>query len=91
MRGFQGPDGTLGDLTTEYGGVRTLAFLVITVYPVLVPLLSFSLLFQARHAIRQRQVTRLSRGLHFLHDAYEPRFFYWEVACLSSSLALLRP
>ena len=89
--GRLGPDGALGELSPAYEQVRALAFLMITAYPVLVPLLSFSLLFKARHAIQQRQVTRLSRGLHFLHDAYEPRFFYWEVACLSSSLALLRP
>ena len=53
--------------TREYSAVRSIAFLIITVYPLLVPLVFFSLLWHVHDVILAGKRTRLTRGLFFLH------------------------
>ena len=61
----------MAEHTEEYTSLRSVAFMVITVYTLLVPLFFFSLLWRVRDFIMAGKQTRLTRSLFFLHGACE--------------------
>ena len=63
----------------DYRMIQILAVLGICMYPIGVPLCYAMLLFRARVAITSEKGTKLSHATRFLHDAYKPRFFWWEL------------
>ena len=63
-----------------YGPVLRLAWAAIILYPIAVPLTYALLLYAARDAILSRKPSTLSRALSFLHNDFEPRAFWWEIA-----------
>ena len=89
--------GSIGDETDEYRRVRAWAVLATAVYSVGVPLGSATLLYFARDALRRKQPVPLSRALAFLHKAYEPHVFWWELMeflrkwCLTALAVLFAP
>ena len=62
-------DGYVAAYSPEYNAVRSIAFLVVMAYPLLVPLCFFSLLWRVRDSIMAGKKTRLTRSLLFLHGA----------------------
>ena len=66
---------------SQYGRVKTLATVVILVYPVGVPLTYLLLLFSSRRS-------SLAARLGFLTDTYKPRCFYWELVEVTKRLLL---
>ena len=89
--------GAVGDETDEYRRVRAWAVLATAVYVVGVPLASATLLYFARDALRREQPVPLSDALAFLHKAYEPHVFWWELMefgrkwCLTALAVLFYP
>ena len=65
--------------SVEYERVEWLAWTAIGMYPVCIQLFYLALLLSARKAIITELPTNLSRSLAFLHQDYEPSFFWWEI------------
>ena len=63
----------------EYGRVRTLAWIAIALYPLAIPIGCQALLLSTRKAILSENPTPLSSSLAFLHEDYEPSFYWWEL------------
>ena len=67
------------DSEPEYAQARSVAYVLIGLWPVGVPLMYMALLWGSRAAIlRQSHPTKLSRAASFLYDDYRPQFFWWE-------------
>ena len=64
----------------EHDTIIIVAFVAVALYPVGLFVFNGMLLFASREAIRSGKSTPLSRATLFLHQEYEPAFFYWEVS-----------
>ena len=95
--GDQGSEGThemykylVADLSlscdgAEYSRTLYVAYILMGLWPVGVPLLYMAILFRCRASLAPRlsglpraAPTRLSVAAHFLYDDYRPEFFWWE-------------
>jgi hypothetical protein len=70
---------TDGVATADWRNVQNLAVLAICLYPVGLLVITGTLLFHERRAIRARRPTPLSEAIRFLYDEYEPWAYWWEV------------
>ena len=78
-----------GDVDTEeYNQIKTLAYNLIVLWPVGVPLLFGALLFRIRRAIASDQQCRLAKAISFLHADYRRGCFWWELLELGRKLTL---
>ena len=71
--------GPAGDPTAEYAVIRQWAVSAVVLHVVGMPVALMLLLHSARAALRREQPVPLSRALDFLHKAYEPHVFWWEL------------
>ena len=67
-------------ITPEYAEAQRIAYAVIGVYALGVPLVYGILLRCARAPIIAKRETGLTKALDFLHNGYEPEWFGWELA-----------
>lgn len=62
-----------------YGSLTGLAFGLIALWPLGVPLLFFALLLVANRTVKAgRAASALLRAVSFLHAEYKPSLFFWE-------------
>ena len=78
------PDYTLecgaeGEPTAEYQRLRDVAAVALAIYPLGISLFTAALLFLARKPLQAGLSTDFTRAIAFLHQEYEPSFFWWEV------------
>ena len=71
--------GARGEPTAEYAAIQSWAVAALVLYVVGTPLTTATLLYFARDALSTEQPVPLSRALKFLHKAYEPHVFWWEL------------
>lgn len=67
--------------SAEHEQVRSLAWMVISVYSFGLIVLYIALLHCARRAILAKKPTALSRATEFLHREFEPRFYWYVTHC----------
>ena len=72
----------------EYRHVADLAFTLIALWPVAIPLAFAGLLLLVRKKLLKRRGTQLTRATFFLHKEYKPQYFWWEPIVLVQRLAL---
>lgn len=75
--------------SADHGTILFIAWIAISVYPFGLLVLYGTLLFSARRAIRTSKPTALSIAIGFLHQEYEPQFFWWELAEMTRRLTLV--
>ena len=68
-----------GVRTEEYLRIRSLAFVALILYPVLLPCAYATLLFRVRKAVWLEEPTRLSMSVDFLTAEYDRAYFFWEL------------
>ena len=78
-------NGTLGGepvwiWSAELEEAQDVAWIVIVVYGITVPIMYGVLLHVARKTIKASKETELSRALGFLHNGYRPSCYWWEVS-----------
>ena len=71
--------GPAGEPTAEYQRLVELAAVAIALYPLGISVFTAVLLFLAREPLRSGLSTDFTRAIAFLHQEYEPSFFWWEV------------
>ncbi|KAL1515069.1 hypothetical protein AB1Y20_004134 [Prymnesium parvum] len=73
----------------DYSRVVPLAYGLVAVWPVGMPLLFSAVLLMCRASIRLGQTTRLVRVTAFLHREYDKAFYWWEVIFLLQRIVLV--
>ena len=71
-----------------YKEATDLAYTLIALWPVAMPLAFALTLFSVRNKLLKRRGTQLTRATNFLHKEYEPLYFWWESLVLVQRLAL---
>ena len=66
--------------------LRPTAWTIVSIYAVGIPLGYMALLYSVRHDINDDEHTPLVDAVAFLHDAYKPRCYWWEMAVLLHKL-----
>ena len=72
----------------DYATTRNVAFVMLIIWPVFVPLLYAMLLAASRDALRAGVSTPLSRATSFLSGDYKPSIFWWEPLEMCRKLTL---
>ena len=75
--------------TAEYQHLLDVAAGAIVLYPVGISLCTALLLFVAREPLRTGRSTEFTRAIAFLHQEYEPCFFWWELVEQLKKLLLI--
>jgi hypothetical protein len=89
FRSYLYEDLTLNCDSDEYSETRKLAYYMIIIWPVGIPVMYAWLLWSCRKAFRTGHPTRLSRAVAFLADDYDAeRGFFWELLDLNRKLVL---
>jgi len=73
----------------EYRRLLTLAYILVAIWPVGVPLFFIGVLHSGRWAILHGQSTRIVRATAFLHREYEQAYYWWEVVFLLQRLLVV--
>ena len=76
------------DHPEEYDEIKNIAYVLLLLWPIGVPLIYLLVLFPSRASLRQGKQTRLVRATAFLHREYKPTFFWWEIVSLTQRLVL---
>jgi hypothetical protein len=63
----------------EYSRAVAMAVIAILLFPVGIPLATGALLLRERSALRTEAETEWTRACIFLHRAFRPAFFWWEL------------
>lgn len=87
--GFLKADVSIQCHTPEHEFVKALAWFALLLYPFGLLVITGGLLLAARKAILSGRPTALSRATAFLHQEYEPRFFWWELLEMLRKLVLV--
>jgi len=72
----------------EYASVYRLFLAFLVLWPVLVPLIMFGLLWKIRHLVRAKRTTPLAEACSFLWRDYSEGFLYWEIFDIYRKLTL---
>jgi len=73
----------------KHDAIKDLAFVMLLVWPVALPVLYLGLLWNSRHALKAKRPTRSSRAIHFLHGDYKKEYYAWEVLDITRRLVLV--
>jgi hypothetical protein len=73
----------------EHDLIQSIATIAICVYPIGLMVLYGTLLGFARRTIQSGRRTALSVAISFLHQEYEPQFFWWELAEMARRFTLV--
>ena len=73
----------------EYHQLLNLAYILLLLWPVAMPLAFGVLLFSMRRKLLHRRGSQLTRATSFLHKEYEAEYFFWEPLVLMQRLALI--
>jgi len=76
------------DSNAEYASVLNLFWALFIIWPVLLPLLMFGLLWKVRHLVRAKRTTPLAEACSFLWRDYNEGYLYWEIIDLYRKLFL---
>ena len=74
--------------SSEYRSVRRLAFVLMALWPVAMPLFFSATLFSQRKKLLSSRGSLVTKAISFLHKEYEPPFFWWEPVVLTQRIAL---
>ena len=72
----------------EYWKVRNLAYALMVIWPVGMPLAFLLALLPIRTLLREERSSRLTRATAFLHRDYKPSLFFWEPLVLIQRIAV---
>ena len=75
--------------SAEHERIQAIAFVMLFVWPIGIPLVYYILLWSSRDALKARRPTRVSRCAYFLHGEYKPEFYFWECLDLFRRLTLV--
>ena len=81
-------DLTLSCDSDEYEATRTTALMMLTVWPVGIPMLYMALLWVSRNAICRGKTTQLSAATQYLWGDYDGATFWWEPLEMCRKLTL---
>ena len=81
--------GPEGKPTDEFTHLTNVAIVAIVIYPVGISLTTALLLYIARVPLRAGRSTDFTQAISFLHEEYEPTFFWWELVEQLKKLLLI--
>jgi len=74
--------------TAEHAQAKAVAYGMMVIWPIGVPILYASLLYACRIPLTNQKTTNLGKATSFLHKEYNISFFWWELAFLVFRLTI---